>query len=102
MGGRDNQVIGIQKGTWYDEHWVLYTIDELLKTISETNDVLVNEFIFKILFIHERYTEAETQAEGEAGTSQGAQCGIWSRDQDHALSQRQTPNHWTTQVPIWI
>ena len=31
-------------------------------------------FIFNILFIHERHTEgeAETQAEGEAGSTQGA------------------------------
>ena len=38
------------------------------------------------LFIHERHREAETQAEGEAGSMQGARCGPW----DHALSQRQT------------
>ena len=35
--------------------------------------------------------EAETQAEGEAGSMQGAL-------QDHALSQRQTLNHGATQV----
>ena len=29
----------------------------------------------KILFIRERHTEAETQAEGEAGSMQGAQGG---------------------------
>ena len=31
----------------------------------------------RILFIHERHTEreAETQAEGEAGSLQGAHCG---------------------------
>ena len=29
----------------------------------------------KVLFIHERDTEAKTQAEGEAGSLQGAQCG---------------------------
>ena len=34
-------------------------------------------FIFEDLFIHKRHTkrEAETQAEGEAGSSQRAQCG---------------------------
>ena len=31
------------------------------------------------LFIHERKREAEIQAEGEAGSSQGARCGIRSR-----------------------
>lgn len=34
-----NGVMGFKEGTWYDEHWVLYTSDELLKTASETNDV---------------------------------------------------------------
>ena len=33
---------------------------------------------FKILFIHER--QAETQAEGEAGSLQGARRGTGSRD----------------------
>ena len=42
-------------------------------------------FVFKdvILFNHERYRagerEAETQAEGEAGSMQGARCGTRSR-----------------------
>ena len=38
-------------------------------------------FFFKILFINERHTkrEAETQAEGEAGSMQGARCGTRSR-----------------------
>ena len=44
-------------------------------------------FFLKILFIHER--EAETQAEGEAGSLRGAQCGT---AQDHTLSQRQMFN----------
>ena len=37
----------------------------------------VREGFFKIfyLFIHEREREAETQAEGEAGSIQGAPCG---------------------------
>ena len=40
-------------------------------------------FFFKInLFIHERERErgVETQAEGEAGSTQGARCGARSRD----------------------
>ena len=34
---------------------------------------------FKILFIYSREREAETQAEGEAGSTQGAQCGTRSQ-----------------------
>ena len=36
---------------------------------------------FKDVFIHGRYTErkGETQAEGEAGSMQGARCGTQSR-----------------------
>ena len=38
--------------------------------------------------------EAEAQAEGEAGSPQGAQCGTLVLDPpDHALSQRQMVNH---------
>ena len=38
-------------------------------------------FFFKILFIYEKHTqrEAETQAEREAGSMQGARCGTRSR-----------------------
>ena len=39
-GERDNWVMGFKKGTWWDEHSVLCTNSELLKTMSETNDVL--------------------------------------------------------------
>ena len=40
-----------------------------------------HSFFFKILlFTHERHTEAETQAEGEAGSLQGAQRGTRSQD----------------------
>ena len=47
-------------------------------------------FLKKIfyLFIHDRHREAETQAEGEAGSPQGSP-GPW----DHNLSQRQTVTH---------
>ena len=44
------------------------------------------------LCIYERHThtEAETQAEGEAGSMQGARCGDSIPGlQDHALGQRQ-------------
>ena len=35
-----NWVMGIKKGMWCDEHWVLYATDESLNTTSNTNDVL--------------------------------------------------------------
>ena len=41
------------------------------------------------LFMRDTEREAETQAEGEAGSTQGFQ--------DHALGQRQAPNHQATQ-----
>ena len=37
-------------------------------------------FLIFYLFIHERHREAETQAEGGAGSTQGAWCGTWSQD----------------------
>ena len=43
LGGQedgDNWVTGIKEGIGCDEHWVLYATNELLKTSSETNDVL--------------------------------------------------------------
>ena len=39
-------------------------------------------FLFKILFIHERDWQAEKQAEGGAGSMQGAQCETWSRNSE--------------------
>ena len=46
-------------------------------------------FFFKILFIHERHREkAETWAEGEAGSLQGAGCGTQSQNSgDQALAE---------------
>ena len=44
-------------------------------------------FFFKILFIYERHREreAETQAEGEAGSMQEPDVGLDPGSQDHAL-----------------
>lgn len=39
-GGWGNGVISVKSGTQCDERWVLYETDELLNTISETNDIL--------------------------------------------------------------
>ena len=44
------------------------------KHIRYTGIVICFFFLRFYLFIHERYREAETQAEGEAGSMQGAQC----------------------------
>ena len=46
------------------------------------------------LFMQDTEREAETQAEEEAGSLQGAQCGTQSQDSsDHDRSQRQRLNH---------
>ena len=57
---------------------------------------------FCFLFIHERHTqrEAETQAEGEAGSMQGARCGTWSwvsRIMPWAEGGAKPLSHWATQ-----
>ena len=40
--------------------------------------IYIKDFIY--LFMRNREREAETQAEGEAGSLQGAQCGTQSQD----------------------
>ena len=59
---------------------------------------LFKDFIY--LFMRDTQREAKTQAEGEAGPSQGARCGTRSRDWDHTLSQRQMLNHCATQASL--
>ena len=49
-------------------------------TFGSTLGVEPTFFFFKIVFIHERQREAETQAEREAGSMWGAQCGTRSQD----------------------
>ena len=56
--------------------------------------------VFKnfILFIYSwRHTEAETQAEGEAGSMQGAQCG--TRSQDPRITSWAKGRRSTTEPP---
>ena len=58
--------------------------------------VFFKDFVY--LFMRDTKKEAETQAEGEAGS-------LWEPHailgpQDHNLSQRHTLNHWATQVPL--
>ena len=54
-------------------------------------------FIYLFMRDTERAREVETQAEGEAGSMQGARCGTHARLkprlQDHALGLRQALNH---------
>ena len=53
-------------------------------------------FFKKIFFLYslrDTETEAETPAEGEAGSLRGARCGTRSQDPDHNLSQRRVLNH---------
>ena len=54
---------------------------------------------FIYLFMRDPQREAETQAEGEAGSP------MWDSipgPQDHDQSQRQTLNHRVTQVPLEV
>ena len=57
-----------------------FVLGEFMATDFLLGDV---SFFFKILFIHERHTErerdAETYAEGEVGSVQGTRCGTLSR-----------------------
>ena len=39
VGDWDRPVMGIKKGTYCMEHWVLYTINESWNTTSKTKDV---------------------------------------------------------------
>ena len=57
-------------------------------------------FFFKrlYLFIHERHTEAETQAEGEAGFLRGAQCRTPS--QDPVIMTGAEGRHSTTELAV--
>ena len=76
---------------------------------TQASLILFKKFLFnfKILFIYswetQREIEAETQAEGEAGSLQGAQHGtrLWDSIlglRDHTLGRRPVLNCWATQV----
>ena len=69
-------------------------IEKQISCTEKRSKFILRSFFLKILFIHETYTEAETQAEGETGSLQGAR--LWDSIlelQDHALSRRQKLNH---------
>ena len=58
----------------------------------------LNSFFFKdFIYLFMRDTEAETQVEGEAGSLQGAQCGIWY--QDPRITPWAESRHSTTEPP---
>ena len=61
----------ISRYTWKYGYWFVIRIIFYF--------ILFILFYFKILFIHDREREAETQAEGEAGSMQEAWCGTRSR-----------------------
>ena len=50
----------------------------VLYVIAQVSVIFFKDFIY--LFMGDTHTEAETQAEGEAGSMQGAQCGTRSQD----------------------
>ena len=46
--GGVNWAMGIEEGTWCNEHWVLYATDESLNSTHEANNTLyVNKLEFK-------------------------------------------------------
>ena len=53
---------------------------KIKKGISQDDFSMGTTFFFFLIFIYSWETEAETWAEGEAGSLQGARCGTWSQD----------------------
>ena len=77
-----------------DIHTFVFRILDCHKTVKTF-------FFFKILFIHERYTQRGRDiGRGRSGFPAGSlmQDSI-PGPRDHDLSWRQTLNHWATQVP---
>ena len=70
-------------GFWSESHivFLLLNLPLLLMEYIPQGNIYI-DFFFKILFIYSWKTEreAETQAEGEAGSLQGAWCGTQSQD----------------------
>ena len=59
----------------------------------------LKDFIFIYLLMKDTLREAETQAEGEAGSTQGAlygarSCMPWAKAGAKVLSHWGCPNHW--------
>ena len=72
-----------------------------LQSFSREARVWIFNFFFKILFIYswETEREAKTQAEGKAGSPMTSlMWDLIPGPQGHALSRRQTLNHWATQA----
>ena len=66
------------------------------------------DFIY--LFMRDTQREAETKAEGEAGSMQGAQCGTWSwvsritpwaAGGAKPLRHRGCPRSWSLRLPVY-
>ena len=61
--------------------------------VVDVSVTFFKDFLYLFMRDTEREGGAETQAEGEGGSMQGARHGTRSQDpQDHDLSQRQTLN----------
>ena len=61
---------GVPRNAWFS----------VQKLRPETVGHFIYLFILFCLFIHEKHRESQKQAEGEAGSLQGAQCGTGSQD----------------------
>ena len=60
--------------------------------------VLLNFFFLRFyLFMRDTQREAETSAEGKAGSSRRTQCRTWSWDP--GITPRPKGRHWTTEPP---
>ena len=70
---------------WGPQYWLYYfcTLVSAKQPVFEKENSLFSvteTLFFKILFIHERHREAETQSEGEACSLRGARLGARSQD----------------------
>ena len=73
------------------KHWREYSLWE---------GVLHEHFLRFYLLIHERHREAETQAEGKAGFTQGAGSRTNPRSPGLRPGPKAAPNHWATQAAL--
>ena len=45
MDESGNWVMNVKRGTWCNEHWLLYKTDESMTSISETNNKLYVNYL---------------------------------------------------------
>ena len=88
MGNPSEQGIAISSVLrWTDVHSMPWETSSKMASWVHTSPYLFfKDFIY--LFMRDTVKEAETQAEGEAGSLRGAQCGSPSQDLGSLLSQR--------------